>query len=82
MPTGTLNANGETHQQSRSMSNNFLVKRKALTTVIASTLLVRVANRTSFVILSFYLGSQFTSAAIVAIILEAFYLKKSPPYTI
>ena len=43
---------------------------------ILSTLLLRVASRTSFVLLGFYLGEHFTSAAVVAIVLEAFYISE------
>ncbi len=41
---------------------------------IASTLLIRVANRVSFVIMGFYLGEHVTSATVTALILEAFYI--------
>src|SRR5579884_1374618 len=41
---------------------------------VVSTLLLRVASRVSFVLLSFYLGEHFTSATVVAMILEAFYI--------
>jgi MFS family permease len=41
---------------------------------ILSTLLLRIASRTSFVLLGFYLGEHFTSATIVAVVLEVFYI--------
>jgi MFS family permease len=41
---------------------------------VVSTLLLRIASRVSFVLLSFYLGEHFTSATVVAMILEAFYI--------
>src|SRR5947209_4107842 len=46
----------------------------SLTAAILSTLLLRIAGRTSFVLLGFYLGERFTSATVVAVVLEAFYL--------
>jgi MFS family permease len=41
---------------------------------ITSALLLRIAGRISFVIMSFYLGERFTSATIVVLILESFYI--------
>jgi MFS family permease len=41
---------------------------------IVSTLFLRIASRTSFVLLSFYLGEHFTSATVVVLILETFYI--------
>ena len=41
---------------------------------ITSALLSRIAGRISFVIMSFYLGERFTSATIVVLILESFYI--------
>lgn len=41
---------------------------------VVSTLLLRVSSRVSFVLLSFYLGEHFTSATVVAMLLEAFYI--------
>src|SRR5450432_543594 len=41
---------------------------------IASALLSRIAGRISFVIMSFYLGERFTSATVVVLILESFYI--------
>ena len=43
---------------------------------ILSTLLLRIASRTSFVLLGFYLGEHFTSATVVALVLEAFYISE------
>src|SRR6266568_9232991 len=53
-----------------------LVSSGSIVTAILSTLLLRVASRTSFVLLGFYLGEHFTSATVVAIVLEAFYLSE------
>jgi MFS family permease len=50
------------------------VNRGSIIASVASTLLLRVASRVSFVLLSFYLGEHFTSATVVAMILEAFYI--------
>jgi MFS family permease len=41
-----------------------------------STLLLRIASRSSFVLLGFYLGEHVESAALVVIILEAFYVSE------
>lgn len=43
---------------------------------IISTLLIRVAARTSFVILSFYIGKESESAALVVVVIEAFYISE------
>ncbi len=53
-----------------------LVSSGSIVTAILSTLLLRVASRTSFVLLGFYLGEHFTSATVVAIVLDAFYLSE------
>jgi MFS family permease len=41
---------------------------------IFSTLLLRATSRISFVLLSFYLGAHFSSATMVALVLESFYV--------
>src|SRR6266699_4773266 len=51
-----------------------LVSSSSLFAAILSTLLLRIASRTSFVLLGFYLGEHFTYATIVALVLEAFYI--------
>lgn len=48
----------------------------SIITAILSTLVMRIAGRTSFVLLGFYLGEHFTSAAVVALVLEAFYFSE------
>ena len=53
---------------------NMSVGRGSIFAAILSTLLLRIASRTSFVLLGFYLGEHFTSATIVALVLEAFYI--------
>ncbi len=53
-----------------------LVSSSSLFAAILSTLLLRIASRISFVLLGFYLGEHFTSATIVAVVLEAFYLSE------
>jgi hypothetical protein len=47
------------------------VGRGSIFAAILSTLLMRIASRTSFVLLGFYLGERFASATIVALVLEA-----------
>src|SRR5438445_2307609 len=49
---------------------------RSILAAILSTLLLRVASRTSFVLLGFYLGERFASATIVALVLEAFYISE------
>src|SRR5205809_79401 len=49
---------------------------RSILAAILSTLLLRIAGRTSFVLLGFYLGEHFTSATIVALVLEAFYISE------
>lgn len=63
---------GETDRQMQQKQSP--VSRVSLVATISSTLLIRVASRTSFVVLGFYLGAHFASAAFVALILEAFYI--------
>ena len=41
---------------------------------IISTFLIRVAARTSFVILSFYVGKESESATLVVVVIEAYYI--------
>jgi MFS family permease len=43
---------------------------------IISTFLIRIAARTSFVILSFYIGKESESAALVVLVIEAFYISE------
>lgn len=43
---------------------------------IISTFLIRFAARTSFVILSFYIGKESESAALIVIVIEAFYISE------
>ncbi len=43
---------------------------------IFSTLLVRAASRTSFVILSFWVGKESESAALVVLVIECFYISE------
>lgn len=50
--------------------------RSSIRAIIFSTLLVRIASRISFVLLGFYLGEHFTSATVVALVLEAFYISE------
>ena len=59
-----------------------LERRGQATAIIISTLLLRIAGRISFVLLGFYLGTHFTSATAVALVLEAFYVTEllfAPP---
>src|SRR5882762_6210160 len=73
MPTGTLNHKAAGHP-SRRMGDNAFVRRSGIMAVIGSTLLTRIANRISFVILGFYLGAHFASVTVVALVLETFYI--------
>lgn len=52
------------------------VTRRSLIATLVGTFLFRVAGRLDFVILSFYLGTRFTSAAGIAVVLEAFYVSE------
>src|SRR5947199_5474416 len=53
-----------------------LIGGHSIVAAILSTLLLRVASRSSFVLLGFYLGEHFTSATVVALVLEAFYISE------
>jgi MFS family permease len=43
---------------------------------LTSVLLLRIASRTSYVVLGFYLGANFESAALVVIVIDAFYISE------
>lgn len=43
---------------------------------IAATFMLRLASRTSFVVLGFYLGENFKSAVLVGLVIEAFYISE------
>jgi MFS family permease len=49
---------------------------RSLVATLLGTFLFRMAGRLDFVILSFYLGRHFTSAAGIAVVLEAFYVSE------
>ncbi len=51
-------------------------ERSMITANILSMLLLRIASRTSFVVLSFYLGARFASTTTVVLVLEAFYVSE------
>jgi MFS family permease len=53
-----------------------LVSKTSIIASILSVLFLRIASRTSFVVLGFYLGSNFESAALVVIVIEAFYISE------
>ncbi len=53
-----------------------LVSKTSIVASILSTLLLRIASRTSFVILGFYLGKNFESAVLAVIVIEAFYISE------
>lgn len=63
-------------QQQEQARASAQVGRGSLLAAVVSTLLLRIAGRTSFVLLGFYLGERFASAALVAVVLEAFYLSE------
>ncbi len=52
------------------------VDRRSIVVAISSTLLLRIANRISFVLLGFYLGAHFASVTVVALILESYYISE------
>ncbi len=51
-------------------------ERRSIFVAIGSTLLLRIANRISFVLLGFYLGEHFASVTVVALILESYYISE------
>jgi|GEM_PF-264069 len=53
-----------------------LVSKGSIIASILSTLLLRIASRTSFVVLGFYLGENFESAVLAVIVIEAFYVSE------
>src|SRR5438094_106858 len=77
IPNQTHNCEREVSRRTKKLEEvGALVSSGSIVTAILSTLLLRVASRTSFVLLGFYLGEHFTSASVVAIVLEAFYLSE------
>lgn len=52
------------------------VHRGSIAANLISIFLLRIASRTSFLLLSFYLGEHFASATLVALVLETFYLSE------
>src|SRR5579859_7256251 len=52
------------------------VDMRSIVSNIVSTLLLRIAGRLSFMLLGFYLGERFTSATMVALVLESFYISE------
>lgn len=64
----------ETERMDDSQQSISRVDRYSIAANLFSSLLLRIAGRTSFILLSFYLGEHFTSATIVALVLETFYI--------
>ncbi|GAC1356415.1 MAG: MFS transporter [Ktedonobacteraceae bacterium] len=52
------------------------VNLRSILIAISSTLLLRIANRISFVLLGFYLGEHFASVTVIALILESYYISE------
>lgn len=65
---------GETNPSPASNQDTLLVSRGSVIASLISTLLLRIAGRTSFVLLGFYLGEHFESATFVGIIIESYYI--------
>src|SRR6266487_5553123 len=63
-------------RQQKEPKASTLIAGRSIVAAILSTLLLRVASRSSFVLLGFYLGEHFTSATVVALVLEAFYISE------
>lgn len=66
----------ETAQKQRLSIADESVDRRSIVVAISSTLLLRIANRISFVLLGFYLGAHFASVTVVALILESYYISE------
>ena len=58
------------------LSDKLLVSKMSIFACLFSTLLLRIASRTSFVVLGFYLGENFESATLVVVVIEAFYVSE------
>lgn len=63
-------------QNRRSTTLGGSIDRRSIFVAIGSTLLLRIANRISFVLLGFYLGEHFASVTVVALILESYYISE------
>ncbi len=63
-------------QNRRATTPGVGVDRRSIFVAIESTLLLRIANRISFVLLGFYLGEHFASVTVVALILESYYISE------
>src|SRR5947209_16946237 len=74
--TRPLHEPGYQVRAQKQASANVRVDSSSILAAILSTLLLRIAIRTSFVLLGFYLGEHFTSATVVALVLEAFYISE------
>jgi MFS family permease len=70
-PTATRQ---EKQSREQALTTREPLQNGSLGIAIASALLSRIAGRISFVIMSFYLGERFTSATVVVLILESFYI--------
>src|ERR1700738_3719118 len=57
-------------------ATNTSVNLRSILIAISSTLLLRIANRISFVLLGFYLGEHFASVTVIALILESYYISE------
>lgn len=57
-----------------SLSEKRRIDHKPLIITILATLLIRIAGRLSFLLLTFYLGEHFESAVVITLALEAYYI--------
>ncbi|MBA2679947.1 MAG: MFS transporter, partial [Ktedonobacteraceae bacterium] len=63
-------------QNRQATTKEMSVDQRSIFIAIGSTLLLRIANRISFVLLGFYLGEHFASVTVVALILESYYISE------
>jgi len=62
--------------QNQKAPEQLKVNKGSIIASIAATFMLRLASRTSFVVLGFYLGENFKSAVLVGFVIEAFYISE------
>lgn len=73
-PTRATDETRRSEESAVTQHSGLQVKRSSIWANVVSSLLLRVASRTSFVLLGFYLGERFASTTLVVLVIEAFYL--------
>ncbi len=67
---------GNPNNPSNNLKEKLSVPIGSVIACLLSVLFLRIASRTSYVVLSFYLGENFESAALVVLVIDAFYISE------